>query len=76
MVAPSVREQMSKHDLRHAGTRSLPFLQLLDHVGVLRHARHVVDDADAVLRGQRANGFQVGERDRLPTGHVHRGGDD
>ena len=38
-----------QHDLRR-GAMALPFLQQLDHVGVLGHTRHVVDDADAVLR--------------------------
>ena len=74
IVQPSVRSQIARtiSAIAHVGAARLA---LLDEVGVLGHARGVVDDADAVRVAERAHLAQVGQADRLAAGHVDRGGD-
>src|ERR1039458_2706695 len=50
-------------------------LAVLDEVCVLHHARGVQNHANSTLVGQFADRLHVGQRNRLATGQVYRGGD-
>ena len=70
MVAASVSAQISLHDRCDRAIRETG-LALLNEVGVLGHARHIVHEQHAVWRVHQARScLQVRHRHRLAAGHV------